>query len=224
MRLNLAFSGQGDRDAGPLDRVDERVLIAFAFGYVILVLATPIGAWRPLAIEAIALAFVAGFAGVSARSLWDRRLGFLITFAFFSIMAALAHPSRRELGLATVAASLLAKNTLALSAIVALVEIVPFHAILAALAGSHAPKMLLSTLMFMDRYIYVLTEELDRMRKARSARTFRGSGRLDFAILTSLLGVLLLRAWERGDRVHAAMAARGWDGTIRTLDRSGKKS
>ena len=76
--------------------------------------------------------------------------------------------------------------------------------------------------MFMDRYIYVLTDELDRMRKARTARTFRGSGRLDYAILTSLLGVLLLRAWERGDRVHAAMAARGWDGVIRTLDRSGK--
>jgi cobalt/nickel transport system permease protein len=40
----------------------------------------------------------------------------------------------------------------------------------------------------------------------------------DWASLSGLLGHLLVRAMERGDRVHSAMLARGWDGTLRRLD------
>ena len=56
------------------------------------------------------------------------------------------------------------------------------------------------------------------MVTARRARTFRRSGRLDWGLLTGLIGILFLRAFERGERVHSAMLARGWDGTVRTLD------
>ena len=80
------------------------------------------------------------------------------------------------------------------------------------------PAVLVATLQFMYRYLHVLADELDRMVQARRARTFRRSGRLDWGLLTGLIGVLFLRAFERGERVHAAMLARGWDGTIRTLD------
>ena len=80
------------------------------------------------------------------------------------------------------------------------------------------PAVLVSTLQFMHRYLHVLTDELDRMLKARRSRTFRRTGRLDWGLLTGCIGILFLRAFERGERVHAAMLARGWDGTIRTLD------
>jgi cobalt/nickel transport system permease protein len=80
------------------------------------------------------------------------------------------------------------------------------------------PLVLVSTLQFMYRYLHVLADELDRMVQARRSRTFRRSGRLDWGLLTSLIGVLFVRAFERGERVHDAMIARGWDGTIRTLD------
>jgi cobalt/nickel transport system permease protein len=66
--------------------------------------------------------------------------------------------------------------------------------------------------------LHVLTDELDRMLKARRSRTFRRTGRLDWGLLTGSIGILFLRAFERGERVHSAMLARGWDGTIRTLD------
>jgi len=56
------------------------------------------------------------------------------------------------------------------------------------------------------------------MVQARRSRSFRRSGRLDFGLLTGLIGMLFLRSFERGERVHAAMLARGWDGTARTLD------
>ena len=76
---------------------------------------------------------------------------------------------------------------------------------------------LVATLHFMVRYIHVLGDELGRMTQARRARSFRRSG-VDYGILTGLIGVLFVRAMERGERVHSAMLARGWDGTIRTLD------
>jgi cobalt/nickel transport system permease protein len=37
-------------------------------------------------------------------------------------------------------------------------------------------------------------------------------------MLTSMISMLLLRSMERAERVQGAMAARGWDGTLRTLD------
>jgi cobalt/nickel transport system permease protein len=77
---------------------------------------------------------------------------------------------------------------------------------------------MVSTLQFMERQIQILGDELGRMVQARRSRTFRRSGRLDFGLLTGLIGMLFLRSFERGERIHAAMLARGWDGTARTLE------
>jgi len=57
------------------------------------------------------------------------------------------------------------------------------------------------------------------MRTARQARTF-GSPGLAFRwrIATQLIGMLLVRAMSRAERVHGAMCARGWDGRVRSLD------
>ena len=86
------------------------------------------------------------------------------------------------------------------------------------MARLRVPPVLVATLHFMYRYLHVLRDELARMVQARRARSFRRRGALDWGLLSSLIGVLFLRAMERGERVHAAMRARGWDGTLRTLD------
>ena len=41
---------------------------------------------------------------------------------------------------------------------------------------------------------------------------------LSWSLLGGLIGMLFLRTFERAERVHDAMIARGWDGTIRSLD------
>lgn len=117
--------------------------------------------------------------------------------------------------------SILIKNSLAFGAMLTLAAVTPFHKLVTAMRRLGVPPMLVATLQFMYRYLHVLTEELDRMVLARRARTFRRTGRLDWGLLTGLIGVLFLRALERGERVHAAMLARGWDGTLRTLDDPG---
>ena len=181
--------------------------------------ATPVGWWRPLAAEALSLAFVVGLSGVPPRELLARWLGFLVLVGFLALMVAPAHPMRAELGVARVLLTILAKNSLAFLAMLVLVNVTPFRKLLVAMRRLGMPAVLVSTLQFMYRYLHVLADELDRMVKARRSRTFRRSGRLDWGLLTGLIGVLFLRAFERGERVHAAMISRGWDGTIRTLDR-----
>ena len=63
---------------------------------------------------------------------------------------------------------------------------------------------------------------MDKMRSARRARNFGGAGlRYRWATAAQLLGMLLIRAMERAERVHGAMCARGWDGHVRTTDDDG---
>ncbi len=216
MRLELLERhGEGD---GPLHRLDPRIKLVATLAYVVGVVATPIGAWRALAAEGLLLAFVVGLSGAPVRELLRRWLGFLVLVGFLALMVAQAHPLRAELGIATVVLAIVAKNSLAFLGMLSLVNVTPFRKLLVAMRRLGMPPALVATLQFMYRYLHVLTEELDRMVKARRSRTFRRSGRLDWGLLTGLIGILFLRAFERGERVHAAMLARGWDGTIRTLD------
>lgn len=66
-------------------------------------------------------------------------------------------------------------------------------------------------LMFLYRYIFVLMEEAKRASLARELRTFGRRG-LEMKTFASLAGHLLLRTWERADRIHRAMLARGFNG------------
>ena len=117
-----------------------------------------------------------------------------------------------------VALTILIKNSLAVLSILVLAGTTRFHKLLAAARKLGMPAVLVATLQFMDRYRYVLVDELDRMTTARRARTFNRRDSLTWGLLTGLIGLLFLRTFERAERVHGAMVARGWDGVIRGLD------
>ena len=50
------------------------------------------------------------------------------------------------------------------------------------------------------------------MERARDCRTVRPLGWERFSVATRQLGALVLRSWDRAERVHAAMLARGFNG------------
>jgi cobalt/nickel transport system permease protein len=216
MRLDfLERYSEGD---GPLHRLDPRGKLVGTLLFVVAVVATPVGGWRLLAAEGLAMALAIGLSGVPPRELLRRWLAFLVLVGFLGAMVALSHPRSNEVGTLGVAATIVVKNSLAFLAMLLLANVTPYRKLLGALRHLGAPPVLVATLQFMYRYLYVLSDELDRMVQARRARTFRRSGRLAWGLRTGLIGVLFLRAFERGERVHAAMLARGWDGTLRTLD------
>ena len=99
----------------------------------------------------------------------------------------------------------------------------PFHDLVDALRELHLPRILVSIISFMYRYIAVLTDEGSRMLRARAARSAArtgssgGSIRWRATVTGRMVGSLFLRAYERSERIYAAMQARGFEGEFRHL-------
>jgi cobalt/nickel transport system permease protein len=203
---------------GILHRLDVRLKLVTSLVFVLCVIATPIGWWTALGSLGLILAFVVGLAGIPPRELGRRWLAFFMFFGFLAFMVAPAHPARAHHGVWVVAASILIKNSLALLIMLVLAATTPFQKLLVALRKLGVPPVLVATLQFMDRYRHVLMDELERMSIARRARTFDRGSSLAWSLLTGMVGMLFLRTFERAERVHGAMVARGWTGVIRSLD------
>ena len=80
------------------------------------------------------------------------------------------------------------------------------------------PRVMIMILSFMYRYVFVLVDEVMRMRQARDSRNFGGSRLWHLRTIGNMTGTLFIRSYERGERVYAAMLARGFDGQCRTLN------
>ncbi|GJM03215.1 MAG: cobalt ECF transporter T component CbiQ [Rhodomicrobium sp.] len=82
-----------------------------------------------------------------------------------------------------------------------------------ALAHLYVPTTFTQILLMMIRYMDVLRDEFERSRRAMAARGFRpGFNRHTFNSYGQLVGMMFLRAAERGERVTKAMACRGFQG------------
>jgi cobalt/nickel transport system permease protein len=215
MRLEALEDRRGR--SSPLHRLDARLKLVFAAAYVVAVVATPTGSWRVLGSLGLGLAFLIGLSGASLRSLLLRWAGFLALVGFLAVTVAPSLAARSGSGLFATILTILTKNGLAFLMMLVLAEVTPWRDLLLAMRGLGVPRVLVATLQFMERYLHVLGDELGRMITARRARSFGTRGLLSWDLLTGMIGMLLLRSFERAERVHAAMIARGWDGTIRSL-------
>ena len=110
-------------------------------------------------------------------------------------------------------ASIIIRATLTVTAAVMLVAVTGFTAVCGALERLGMPQVLVVQLLFMHRYLFVLADDVARASRARELRAFgrRGMGIGPFASMT---GHLLLKSWERAERIHMAMLARGFQGTF----------
>ena len=72
----------------------------------------------------------------------------------------------------------------------------------------HLPRIMVMILSFMYRYIFVLVEEVGRLRTARDSRAYGGGTRRH-----------RIRSYERGERIYNAMLSRGYDGSLRSIRR-----
>jgi cobalt/nickel transport system permease protein len=105
-----------------------------------------------------------------------------------------------------------------------LVATTRFPDLIHALEHLHFPKLIVTIIAFLYRYLFVLTDEVLRMTRARQARSAAAAGRQSGGSLRwragvagSMVGQLFLRSYERSDRIYNAMLSRGYSGQIRTL-------
>ncbi len=83
--------------------------------------------------------------------------------------------------------------------------------------GLHAlrtPAIFITMLTFLYRYAAVLGDQLRSLRLALASRGFNTRGRRLVSLYGNLAGNLFVRAYERGERVYAAMLARGFTGIL----------
>lgn len=111
-------------------------------------------------------------------------------------------------------ASIVLRFGLTASAAVVLIAGTGMQPLCAALARLGAPRVFTVQLLFLHRYLFVLAGEALRMDTARRLRCGERA-HMPLAVYASLLGHLLLRAFERAQRIHQAMLARGFDGELR---------
>jgi cobalt/nickel transport system permease protein len=80
------------------------------------------------------------------------------------------------------------------------------------------PPLLVAILASMYRYIGVLAEEFETMKRAASSRNLMGSNRWQRLVVGNMMGSLFIRTYERGDRIHQAMLSRGYNGLPPVLE------
>ena len=93
---------------------------------------------------------------------------------------------------------------------VLLANTTPFTELVRVLQRLRVPWLFVTTLTLMHRYLFVLADEAERMRRARASRTFTRGRRFQWQTLSSVVGQLFVRASERAERIYSAMCARGW--------------
>jgi cobalt/nickel transport system permease protein len=119
----------------------------------------------------------------------------------------------------TVFWSVLAKAWLSILVLILLTSTTSMTLLLLAMEKLKVPQPLITTISFMYRYVFILEDEVMRMRQARDSRNL-GSRRLwQIKVVGHMIGTLFIRAYERGERTFAAMLSRGFDGRMHTLHR-----
>lgn len=116
--------------------------------------------------------------------------------------------------------NIMAKAWLSVLNLIILTATTPMPSLLKALEKLRMPRVMVMLLSFMYRYIFVLTDEVMRLKRARDSRNFGGSNWWQIKTVGRMISTLFLRSYERGERVYAAMLARGYDGHSRTAESS----
>ena len=202
------------RGATALHRRDPRVKIVSVLVFLV-VLAT---AHRELAWLGAALFTVLLVAAWRARLPLAgalARAGVVLPFtAVFALVSCLAGDPARGAALAM-------KSYLSALAVLLLVSTTPLPLLLRGFEMTGAPRFLLMVAQFLYRYLFVISEEAQHMRKAALARgaTVRGlaGNRARFRAAAGALAVLFARSYARAAEIHRAMLARGFPGYFRPL-------
>ena len=114
-------------------------------------------------------------------------------------------------------ANVVVKAWLSILSLILLSATTKFTELLKGLRQLGVPKVIVLILSFMYRYVFVLVDEVMRMRRARDSRNFGGSRLHQLRTIGNMIGTLFIRSYERGERIYAAMLSRGFDSNVRSL-------
>jgi cobalt/nickel transport system permease protein len=189
---------------GFLHRLSAGFKLAAALALILTVVLLPRGQW-PALLAVAALLFALIFASRISGWFLLKRMLLLEPLVLGVAGLMLFQPD----GLARCALAM-TKANLCLLVTLLLSQTTPATEMLRVLQRLRMPWLFLTTLTLMHRYLFVLADEAERMRRARASRTFTRGRRFQWQTLSSVVGQLFVRASERAEQIYNAMCARGW--------------
>jgi cobalt/nickel transport system permease protein len=190
-------------DAAPEVKVMALVVFALSVAFV------PAGAWWPFALDAAIVLGLAAWGRVPVRGLGLR---LLVELPFIAFVVLLPLVAGRE-GLA-LAGAIVAKATLVVLATGVLSATTPAPEIIMGLERLRVPPAFTAIGALAVRYLQLVLDELRRVNTARIARGDDARWLWQARAVAQSTGTLAVRCIDRGERVHGAMLARGWDGRM----------
>ena len=205
----------------PVHRLAPQCKVTATALFVLTVAATPAGAYWPYLWDLLLVATVAALARLPPLVLARRLLVEVPFVLFVLVLPVLGGPPRlTAVGIAVsvpglhAAATITLKATFGLLATGILAATTPLPEIITGLERLRVPRVFTTVAAFMVRYLEVLGGELARMRTAALCRGASPRWLWQVRDVTTGLGALIVRSFERGERVYLAMASRGYTGTL----------
>lgn len=217
-----------DRYAGadsPIHRLDPRAKLVAALLYTAAAVSEPrteLAGLLPYLVPPFAAVLLSGvpLAFVGKRILWLSPIALLmgaanVWFETTPVTVVVGSASATvPAGLVT-GAAIVVKYLISMLTLLPLVTTTRIGRLAGAMAALGVPRLLAMQVVFTYRYLFLVVGEAERRSRAAAARRV---GRVALvpgvvAVSSSLAG-LFVRSLDRSERVTAAMAARGFDGTF----------
>lgn len=208
----------------PVHRLRPQCKLAASVLFVFVVVATPREQLWAFALYAAALVGVAAVARLTPALLL-RRLTIETPFVAFALLLPFFAGGDQlgggwwSLSIEGLWASwnIVAKGTIGVGASVLLTATTPLADLVHGLERLRVPAVVVGITTFMVRYAEVIAGEMRRMKIAREARGHDPRWLWHARPIAQSAGTLFVRSFERGERVHLAMASRGFDGRMPRL-------
>ncbi len=227
----------------PVHRIDPRVKVVLTVLFIISNALLPDGAWLAFALSWLFL--------LTANVLSKLGVGYTFKRSFVALPFALVavtvlfsipgspffkfHVWMWDLTITDAGwlrfISIVIRSWLSVQIAILLVAVTRFPDLIHALEHLRVPAILTTIIAFLYRYLFVLTDEVFRLLRARESRSAASTGQRSGGsvlwrarIAGNMAGQLFLRSYERSDRIYNAMAARGYAGQLRTLNPHEMKS
>lgn len=234
----MAFAALTDRHvAGDsfLHRMDARAKLVMALGFIFSAISTPVARWDIFVALGVLIVVAIALSGLSPRLVFWRSL-LALPFTLAAAPVLFRHTGAELLTVPVFGwtatdtgleffGSILLRSWLSVLCATILTATTEPDMLLRGLRSFGVPKLLVGTIAFMWRYVFVIAEEAQRLmvgRAARSARVTKGhGGSLAWRgkVAGNMVGSLFLRSLNRSERVYVAMLSRGYNGEMRSLER-----
>ncbi len=201
--------------SSPLHRLDPRAKIVVFTGFLV---AIALVQHLPGALLALGLALLwVGLSRIPLSFIIQRLKAVLLFLSPFLVLLPLTHPGGWQAGLEQ-GGIIFIKGLAMVLTVFPMFGTTPFHVSMKALAHLRVPERLVTMLMFTYRYLFGFLEEVRTVQQAARARGFKAGNNLrTISMVGNLIGLTVVRAYERTERIYQAMLARGFRQKFGTL-------